>query len=270
MRKTETTTPSHGLCAFACAVCCRPGQYGWEVLGHRRDGNRCCRATAPRPKQQQHCCAQRASRNGGNARLSDRSAFCDDGTTGEQDPAFRYQFEKPAERTDQTRPLISKINAIGNYYEGMDVLVRSGLVDKELVMQMWADTVINSWERLTPLTVLGRRRAGDAVWENFEYLTVQAQDWIAAHAKGSLTRFPPAARTRVALRRSVAASATLQALRFTSNWPTRAFAREGHRLTQWASFLRHRSLPGSRAALVRASRGMRDLQIGPERRQCLL
>jgi hypothetical protein len=102
-----------------------------------------------------------------------------------RDPAFRYQFEKPAARTDETRPLISKINAIGNFYEGMGVLVRTGLVDREFVMQMWADTLINSWERLMPLTVLGRRRAGDAVWENFEYLTVLAQNWLAAHAKGT-------------------------------------------------------------------------------------
>jgi hypothetical protein len=108
-----------------------------------------------------------------------------------QDAAFRYQFEKPTARTDETRLLIGKVNAIGNFYEGMGVLVRTGLVDRELVMQMWADTLINSWERLTPFTVLGRRRAGIAVWENFEYLTVLAQDWIAAHAKGT---YPPGVR----------------------------------------------------------------------------
>jgi hypothetical protein len=46
-----------------------------------------------------------------------------------QDPAFRYQIVVPSARTDETRPLISSVHAIGNYYEGMGVLVKTGLVD---------------------------------------------------------------------------------------------------------------------------------------------
>jgi hypothetical protein len=34
-----------------------------------------------------------------------------------------------------------------------------------------------------PVAAITRRRVGDAVWENFEYLTVLAQDWMAAHPK---------------------------------------------------------------------------------------
>ena len=32
---------------------------------------------------------------------------------------------------------------------------------------------------------MARRSAGDALWENFEYLAVLAQDWLAMHPKGT-------------------------------------------------------------------------------------
>jgi hypothetical protein len=102
-----------------------------------------------------------------------------------QDPAFRYQYAVPSARTDEMRPLIVKANAIGNFYEGMGLLVRTGLVDRELVLQMWNDVLIANWNSLAPLAAIARRRAGDAIWENFEYLTVLAQDWAAAHPKGT-------------------------------------------------------------------------------------
>jgi hypothetical protein len=102
-----------------------------------------------------------------------------------QDPAFRYQLATPAARTDEMRPLIAKVVGFGNFYEGLGVLVRTGLVDRELVFQMWADNVIYDWGKLASVAALQRRRVGDALWENFEYLTVLAQDWMAAHPKGT-------------------------------------------------------------------------------------
>jgi Domain of unknown function (DUF4760) len=102
-----------------------------------------------------------------------------------QDPAFRYQLATITARTDETRPLIAKAVAVGNYYENMGVLVKTGLVDRELVFQIWAAIVIGAWERLAPLGAIIRRRLGDAVWENFEYLTVLAEDWRAAHPEGT-------------------------------------------------------------------------------------
>jgi hypothetical protein len=113
-----------------------------------------------------------------------------------KDPAFRYQVETPSARTDEVRPFIAKINAIGNFCEGMGVLVKTGLVDRELVLQMWTEQLIGYWRALEPVTAIHRRRAGDAIWENFEYLTVSAQDWLAAHPKGTY----PAGARRIALK----------------------------------------------------------------------
>jgi hypothetical protein len=102
-----------------------------------------------------------------------------------EDAAFRYQYQPDTKRTDETRALLSKINKVGNFYESMGMLIRAGLVDKGLVIEMWSDVVIGAWNRLAPLTAIRRRSVGDALWENFEYLTVLSQDWRAANPKGT-------------------------------------------------------------------------------------
>jgi hypothetical protein len=49
---------------------------------------------------------------------------------------------------------------------------------------------------LAPIVVAARRaRGSNAVWENFEYFVVLAQDWRAAHPDGT---YPPGVR-RIAL-----------------------------------------------------------------------
>jgi hypothetical protein len=102
-----------------------------------------------------------------------------------EDPAFRYQTDAPSARTDENRPLIAKVDAIGNFYESIGMLVKAGLVDRGLVVEMWSSNVIEAWENLAPVTTIVRRRIGDMLWENFEYLTVLAQDWLATHPKGT-------------------------------------------------------------------------------------
>lgn len=113
-----------------------------------------------------------------------------------KDPKFRYQFEAPSARSDETRQFMAQINAVGNYYENMGVLVRAGLVNKELFLQLWGDVVKQMWEHLTPVAAIGRRRVGNALWENFEYLTVLSEDWLAAHPEGAY----PTGMRRIALK----------------------------------------------------------------------
>ncbi len=103
-----------------------------------------------------------------------------------QDPAFRYQIALPAAaRTDEARTMLRRVSAFANFYESMGILVKTGLVDADLVLEMWADIARSAWERLEPFTAIARRRIGDALLENFEYLTVLAQDWMTAHPKGT-------------------------------------------------------------------------------------
>ena len=102
-----------------------------------------------------------------------------------RDPAFRYQIVTRSASTDENRPLISKVNALGNFYEGLGVLVKARLVDRKLVLELWSDVIADNWASLSLVTAMLRREAGDGLWENFEYLAVLSQDWLAAHPKGA-------------------------------------------------------------------------------------
>lgn len=113
-----------------------------------------------------------------------------------RDPEFRYEMAERSARTDENRPLIGQIYLLGNIYENMGLLVHSGLVDRRLVLKMWASSVVADWEIVAPATAILRRTAGADLWENFEYLAVLSQDWLAAHPKGSY----PAAMRRIELK----------------------------------------------------------------------
>lgn len=102
-----------------------------------------------------------------------------------QDPAFRYQVAVISARTVETRALIARINTVGNFFEIMGALVRTGLVDRSLILQLWDGVIIKAWKQLAPYTAIRRREVGDVLWEKFEYLTVLSQDWFAAHPKGT-------------------------------------------------------------------------------------
>jgi hypothetical protein len=112
------------------------------------------------------------------------------------DPSFRYQIVNRAAVTVENEPLIAHALGLGNFFESMAVLVKDGLVDRELALEIWNRPVVRYWERLAPVTALIRRTVGNIVWENFEYLTVLSQDWLAAHPHGTY----PAGVRRIALK----------------------------------------------------------------------
>jgi hypothetical protein len=111
-----------------------------------------------------------------------------------KDPAFRYQlieFAKSHSILPESAEALSHIATVGDYYETMGLFVKRGLVDRDSVLDIWSAYALNEWERLAPVTAMFRRGAGDAVYENFEYLATLAQDWQAAHPGGT---YPPSTR----------------------------------------------------------------------------
>jgi hypothetical protein len=108
-----------------------------------------------------------------------------------QDPAFRYQVDHPSARTDETRRLMAMIARLANFYENIGVLVKTGFVEKDLVVEIQSGMLIGAWERVAPVVAIYRRTEGSGIWENFEYLAVLVQDWLAAHPKGD---YPPGVR----------------------------------------------------------------------------
>jgi hypothetical protein len=50
---------------------------------------------------------------------------------------------------------------------------------------------LRTWRALEPIITIQRKRSGIASWENFEYIAVRAQQWIASHPNGAYPRGLP-------------------------------------------------------------------------------
>jgi hypothetical protein len=53
---------------------------------------------------------------------------------------------------------------------------------------MYSGNAILAWNALAPVVASSRYAIGSALWENFEYLVVLSQDWVAAHPNGTYPR----------------------------------------------------------------------------------
>ncbi|MDQ6781293.1 MAG: DUF4760 domain-containing protein [Candidatus Eremiobacteraeota bacterium] len=107
------------------------------------------------------------------------------------DPAFRYQLINRAARTVENQALIAKIRAVGNFWDVIGLLVKAGFVDRDVVLEVMAGNVVTDWHALAPVEAIDRRAGNLGGWDNFEYLTVLSQNWIAAHPSGT---YPPGMR----------------------------------------------------------------------------
>ena len=105
-----------------------------------------------------------------------------------QDPRFRAYVIARASRnampgiSDEQLAMLRAVNLVGNLFEEIGNLVKNGIVDEYLLLDEYVTQVIGMWNRLEPYTALTRDVTGDmGLWDNFEYLTVRARAFIAAH-----------------------------------------------------------------------------------------
>jgi hypothetical protein len=103
-----------------------------------------------------------------------------------KDPSFRYQLANTEAMTAEMQSSLSDIRRVGNFFENIGALVKNGLADKEMVLDIFSNQVLNNWEQLTPaIAIVRQSRQNNAIWENFEYLAVLSQDWRTAHPHGN-------------------------------------------------------------------------------------
>lgn len=97
-----------------------------------------------------------------------------------EDPAFREDFQS-AELDRARHPELAVLNFFdkwGSYY-------RYGAIDRPMFMRINAKLVLSFWQQLEPVVAIIAQQDGSNVFfEQFEYLAVQAQDWIAVHPQG--------------------------------------------------------------------------------------
>ncbi|HLI97649.1 MAG TPA: hypothetical protein VKT72_16385 [Candidatus Baltobacteraceae bacterium] len=75
-----------------------------------------------------------------------------------QDPEFRFQIANRASRTPENEPFIAYATLLGDFYESMAMLIRKGLVDREIALELWNWPVAYTWKALAPMTA--NRRPG--------------------------------------------------------------------------------------------------------------
>lgn len=80
---------------------------------------------------------------------------------------------------------------LANSYDWVGSLVKHNLISDEALLDVYADRVMQAWSIMGGVLPLVRRRGGPAVWENFEYLTAKAREYIAQHPDGSYPRGVP-------------------------------------------------------------------------------
>ncbi len=102
-----------------------------------------------------------------------------------QDPAFRYQLANRAARTVENNEQISYAEIVGDFYENMGVLAKTGLIDRRLLMDIHSALILDAWDALAEVTAILRAHYGRSIYENFEYLVVLSQDWTAALPDGN-------------------------------------------------------------------------------------
>ena len=92
------------------------------------------------------------------------------------DPESCKRLEKrPLDPDLQCLPMLA------NFFEQIGTLVRFGIVDSALAVNIWGAQATWFWRLLAPFIAIRRRQFGPTVWPDFEYLAVLAEDYFAKH-----------------------------------------------------------------------------------------
>jgi len=69
------------------------------------------------------------------------------------------------------RPEHMTLKILGNYFEGIGILVYRKLVETDIVYDFWGDIIQSSWEKIEPLVAGMRKDSGDLnMFRFWEYL----------------------------------------------------------------------------------------------------
>jgi hypothetical protein len=79
-------------------------------------------------------------------------------------------------------------NFIGNTFENIGSMVKNGILDEHLVMDIYSWIVYSYWMDLSEGTAMARIASGQpSIYENFEYLAVLSKRYLEANA----VTYPP-------------------------------------------------------------------------------
>lgn len=80
------------------------------------------------------------------------------------------------------------IRMVANLFESMGLFVKNGLMDQNIACELWSGIILETWTSMEPLIAESRRRVGDGVWINFEYLAVLSKRYNERFPNGEYPR----------------------------------------------------------------------------------
>lgn len=71
---------------------------------------------------------------------------------------------------------------VGNTYEELGILIKNGIVDRDLFLDRYCAVAIAAWNRLEHFLAFVRDVQDDqAIWENFEMIVSLSERWVRDH-----------------------------------------------------------------------------------------
>jgi hypothetical protein len=98
-----------------------------------------------------------------------------------RDPEYRAELEAVGFIDERTHLEVKACN----WFNEVGTLVKNQLVTEDAFMDMFSRLVAVYWERLEPAIAVMRRRRGDVMYHDFEYLAIRARAWLTAHPHGT-------------------------------------------------------------------------------------
>jgi hypothetical protein len=106
--------------------------------------------------------------------------LADPGYCGFEIAVSRQQVQ--AKTDERFQKIRESANLIGNTFENIGSMVKNGILDKDLVMDIYCWIVGSYWDSLAALTAMSRAATGEpSIYENFEYLAVLSKRYLKAH-----------------------------------------------------------------------------------------
>ena len=85
--------------------------------------------------------------------------------------AIEYNDYKDYLKKYVEKPEHTMLKMLGNYFEGIGILVQRRLVDADVVSDFWGDIILSTWEQIKPMIADWRKDTGDAnTFKFWEYL----------------------------------------------------------------------------------------------------
>jgi hypothetical protein len=83
-------------------------------------------------------------------------------------------------------PELQPVHTISNHFEAVGAFIKLRSVEQRVACELWGLVVLECWHAVAPVVQVLREKYGTvALWENFEYLAVLADRWLAQHPQGT-------------------------------------------------------------------------------------